>query len=46
MVWTDAMRDVGDCRQATGFHVPLGYQCRTGDNRMGSGSEGSEPEQE
>jgi len=19
MVWTDAMRDVGDCRQATGF---------------------------
>ncbi|RRE43269.1 hypothetical protein EAO28_05145 [Klebsiella pneumoniae] len=27
-------------------HVPWVTQCRTGDNRMGSGSEGSEPEQE
>lgn len=40
------MRDVGDCRQATGFLTYLVTQCRTGDNRMGSGSEGSEPEQE
>lgn len=40
------MRDVGDCRQATGFSYPWVTQCRTGDNRMGSGSEGSEPEQE
>ncbi len=40
------MRDVGDCRQATGFSRTRVTQCRTGDNRMGSGSEGSEPEQE
>lgn len=40
------MRDVGDCRQATGFSRTLGYPMSYGDNRMGSGSEGSEPEQE
>ncbi len=40
------MRDVGDCRQATASHVPWVTHCRTGTNRMGSGSEGTEPEQE
>lgn len=40
------MRDVGGCRQATGFSRTLVTQRRTGDNRMDSGSEGSESEQE
>lgn len=40
------MRDVGGCRQATGFSRTPGLQRRTGDNRMDSGSEGSESEQE
>ncbi len=41
------MRDVGGCRQATGFsRTPWVTQRRTGDNRMDSGSEGSESEQE
>lgn len=41
------MRDVGDCRQATGFSRTLGYPMSyAGNNRMGSGSEGTEPEQE
>jgi hypothetical protein len=41
------MRDVGDCRQATDFSRTPGFtQRRTGNNGMGSGSEGTESEQE
>ncbi len=41
------MRDVGDCHQATGFsRTPRVTQRRTGNNGMGSGSEGAESEQE
>ncbi len=41
------MRDVGDCRQATGFsRTPGLLNVVKGNNRMDSGSEGSESEQE